>query len=323
MQSTIVVIAICVVVANAQLFDLNEERFNAADEERVVSLTLDCVCSPTSREPAAGAKNAISAAIAVEGTQRLDAFNKCAKDYSYEDCINADAALRAPNDQPIADTLCSYVKPSGRNVVDAGNNYVKTVAACDMDEKTESKSTDDAPEGNGEVAAEGQVVKESDKSSKKGVDPKAVNPNFEGCVAVEHLRGYVLQHSRNLRRHVLCAREFCATPNHALIVDGRWTSMKRLCRVEWRCVGSVKYVNNLDVFANRRVRYNQHIIITPYDLRFPRWGVWLVQAIGYLLNVRALATCVAAGAVALVAYTTSRYGDMALSPLRVLTRPVN
>ncbi len=51
----------------------------------------------------------------------------------------------------------------------------------------------------------------------------------EGCVAAEHLKGYSLQHKTNLWRGVLCSRGFCATPNHAIIVGGKLTSLKKLC----------------------------------------------------------------------------------------------
>lgn len=103
-------------------------------------------------------------------------------------------------------------------------------------------------------------------------------PLNEGCVAVEHLAGYVLQHKEHLWRRVLCANDFCATPNHAIIVDGISTSMKRLCADEWQCVESVKLVNNLDIFANRRAVVSSRITVTPYDLRFPKLLVWVAQA---------------------------------------------
>lgn len=54
-------------------------------------------------------------------------------------------------------------------------------------------------------------------------------PMNEGCVAVEHLRRYVMQYYWNLRRTVLSYNNFCATPNHAIIFDGEYTSIKRLC----------------------------------------------------------------------------------------------
>ena len=127
------------------------------------------------------------------------------------------------------------------------------------------------------------------------ITPSVVN---EGCVAVEHLTGYKLQHASHLRRNVLCARGFCATPNHAIIVDGEWTSMKRLCAARWDCVRSVKLVNNLALFANRRALVNGFITVTPYDDRFPRAAVWVAQAMEYVWNsISASSLLVLAGTV--------------------------
>lgn len=121
----------------------------------------------------------------------------------------------------------------------------------------------------------------------------------EGCVAVEHLEGYVLQHRSHLRRPVLCAHGFCATPNHAIIVAGRMTSMKVLCNKEWSCVRSVKMVNNLKLAANRRAKVNDLITVTPYDLRFPKVGVWALQMAEDALHITVAS--VAAAAVAVLA----------------------
>lgn len=105
----------------------------------------------------------------------------------------------------------------------------------------------------------------------------AHRPRNEGCVAIEHLRGYALQHPNHLRRHVLCYDNFCATPNHAIIVDDRYTSMKRLCANQWQCVESQKLVNNLKIAKNRRVQVSARIVVTPYDLRFPKAASWVAQ----------------------------------------------
>lgn len=106
----------------------------------------------------------------------------------------------------------------------------------------------------------------------------ASNPANEGCVAIEHLASANgLQHSRNLWRTTLCADGFCATKNHALIVDGVWTSMGRLCGGEWRCTEEGRWVNNLKIAKGTRLQYDEHIVITPYDVRFPIAGIWFVQ----------------------------------------------
>lgn len=128
----------------------------------------------------------------------------------------------------------------------------------------------------------------------------------EGCVAIEHLSGYTLQHPEHLVRPVLCAEGFCATPNHAIIVEGVWTSMKNLCRDEWQCVRSVKLVNNLKAMANRRALINKRIVVTPYDLRFPRWGVWVVQSLEDLINVSGV-SAFACAITALVVFTATQF----------------
>lgn len=130
--------------------------------------------------------------------------------------------------------------------------------------------------------------------------PQRIN---EGCVAIEHLEGYVLQHATHLLRPVLCARGFCATPNHALIMNGEWTSMKRLCTNKWSCVRAVKLVNNLKLSANRRAVINEDIVVTPYDIRFPVWAVWVVQIGEDILSVLCSSMALGVAAAALAAYS--------------------
>lgn len=291
-MNRLTILLLLFVVVRGQLFDLNEEKFKASNS-RVVSAALDCVCSPTSRKYAAGARVAIRSAIdsGSDGIKRLNAFNKCVDDFSHEDCINADASFRAKQNESVTDTLCSFVNPSGRNIVDAGNGNVRTVAACDMVDETSSTINDNSI-GNGDDMTNNDVTKDANGNGKKPMDPKEAQSGWEGCIAVEHLKGYKLQHSRNLARQVLCSDfGFCATPNHALIVKGQWTSMKRLCVEHWKCVRTVKFVNNLDVFMNRRVELRDFgITLTPYDIRFPRFGVWLVQSIGWLLDLKVISS---------------------------------
>lgn len=110
-------------------------------------------------------------------------------------------------------------------------------------------------------------------------------PTDEGCVAIEHLEGYVLQHPVHLMKPVLCAHDFCATPNHAIIVDGEMTSMKRLCATKWECTKTVKLVNNLRITANRRAVVSDRITVTPYDLRVPKIVIWVVQIAEQLFSL--------------------------------------
>lgn len=108
----------------------------------------------------------------------------------------------------------------------------------------------------------------------------------EGCVAVNHLKGYVLQHHTHLLRPVLCFSGFCATPNHGIIVDGAYTSMKNLCSSgKWKCICQTKWVNNLKLAVNRRAVISEHFIITPYDVRFPKVAIWAVQMLEDVCNM--------------------------------------
>lgn len=110
----------------------------------------------------------------------------------------------------------------------------------------------------------------------------ALKAKNEGCVAIEHLAGLKLQHLRNLKRPVLCHEGFCATPNHAIIVQGvGYTSMKRECSRtgKWHgeCTRDEKLVNNLRLFYHREIKINEEITITPFDFRYPKAAVWAVH----------------------------------------------
>lgn len=72
----------------------------------------------------------------------------------------------------------------------------------------------------------GDAMGASGTNVTNGAASKSMN---EGCVAVEHLKGYALQNRYDSSRPVLCFREFCATPNHPLIIHGKYTSMKIIC----------------------------------------------------------------------------------------------
>ncbi len=104
----------------------------------------------------------------------------------------------------------------------------------------------------------------------------------EGCVSVHHLQGYALQHKADLARNVLCSRGFCATPNHAIIVGEKWTSIRKLCAKEWVCTKHRMMVNNLDIFVNRRANAGQGVVNTPHDILFPICFTWIAQGIGKL-----------------------------------------
>lgn len=119
-------------------------------------------------------------------------------------------------------------------------------------------------------------------------EPTSNNPLNEGCIAVIHLQGAKLLYRNNLHRTVLCEGSICATPNHALIVDGEWTSMQKICDSgRWSCVRTTKYVNNLRISHNRRITIAPGVIATPYDVRYPRIASVLAQFVvnvGYLFQ---------------------------------------
>lgn len=281
-----------------------------------------------------------------EDAMAAERFRSCVDNNSYEECVNADAAIRRGECYPNCRSFCAFYEPTWESI----NQDGARAPACDTDpkfrstqpeivagkpetpsairptpspsrkpvaapgaENSENKekenSTENQESGNSEVITNGTLPEPSgqpDASSDPGSSPGPVN---EGCVAIEHLQGYTLQHVNHLQRSVLCAHGFCATPNHAIIVEGEWTSMKHLCANKWDCVKSVKMVNNLKAIANSRAVFNDLITITPYDLRFPRWGVWLVQFaedIYELVGATALITSVSAALIAMVAAVTSK-----------------
>lgn len=189
----------------------------------------------------------------------------CSKKFSYSKCINADAALRGAGNE----SLCSWDSRTLRNI---GPEFfgkpdtLVTLGKC----RTSRLSK----------------VYGSSFDSRGGHQLRAKGSANEGCVAVHHLSGYVLQHRTNLIRPVLCSRGFCATPNHAILLRGVLTSMRNLCgSSEWKCVNALMPVNNLKVTVNRRARFSNDIIITPYDIRFPKFATWIVQILENVLEV--------------------------------------
>lgn len=84
--------------------------------------------------------------------------------------------------------------------------------------------------------------------------------------------------------------------------------MKQLCQT-WRCVRTVKLVNNLKVFTNSRFdardgNTNTIITVTAFDYRYPRWCVYVIHIVqhfgiasysSFALGVLALALFVMVG----------------------------
>ena len=229
-----------------------------------------CLCSPTGANPPSAAVEKTRKAIESldKPFSSFDSFTWQASclNTSITDCINADASLRDKVKTP----LCSYDAESGGNLY----TYVD-----------ENKREDGLA-----------VVQKCDVIS------RTYGLGNEGCVAVEHLKGYVLQHRHHLMREVLCGRGFCATPNHAIIVQGRTTSMKELCSTEgWECISTRKLVNNLKIAENTRAVAGD-VTITPYDIRFPVAAIWAVQIFedGFSLISSAAALAVAVAMVLLL-----------------------
>lgn len=171
-------------------------------------------------------------------------------------------------------------------------NPTKTPAPATDTSSATTSTTSTNPAETPPVSAtpEGNTSADANTETANAVDEPATSPSArvnEGCVAIEHLQGYALQHSSHLWRPVYCTRGICATKHHALIVDGVYTSMKQLCARE-DCVQTSKYVNNLNVFKNRHVQIAPGVIATPYDVRFPQFAIWLVQGVQYSLTLVAI-----------------------------------
>ena len=86
--------------------------------------------------------------------------------------------------------------------------------------------------------------------------------------------------------------------------------MKTLCtQGGWRCIRQTKWVNNLKLAANRRLRVNDRIVVTPYDVRFPKAAVWAVQIVEDVWNLVSSAMVVG-GVGAAAAVFLRRFDDL-------------
>jgi len=234
-----------------------------------------CYCSPNGalKEPKVIEVLETMLQLINETTSQEEAnedLKACAKNFSYTRCINADAHLRGKFNT----SLCRWDRITGRNVGPdfMGNTtgYV-TVGQCRKTDGLDILGPFVQDEGTASVfAAETR---------------KAVSMN-EGCVAVKHLVGYKLQHMRHLLRPVLCHNGFCATPNHAVYYNGRYTSLKVLCESPGIvCDDSQMEVNNLKISAGYlRVRVTAEFEVTPFDFRFPWWAAYIAQGVEDVLE---------------------------------------
>lgn len=123
--------------------------------------------------------------------------------------------------------------------------------------------------------------------------PRAI----EGCVDVSHLRGYFLHYKRHVRSPVLCVDfhsdvlkdqgDFCATPNHGIIVKGKYTCMREMCtdKGAWNCSMDLRWVNNLKSHINNRAVGTNGIVITAFDVRLPKVLIWVLHILQDLVTL--------------------------------------
>lgn len=249
----------------------------------------------------------------------IDMWEACISNWDPEQCVNADVSLRVDGG---GSSFCKFQEKTWSNIIGdkvahrcdlsevlasedrsivTGKAERKTVQRSSESPTPSPSKKSSPPKPQGGNTSTNEMATTTTTTGEEGETPlptstptpfpssapkknttETTNNGNEGCVAVEHLQGYAMQHRSHLVRPVLCSVRFCATPNHAIIVNGSWTSMKRLCDGTWECIRSVKLVNNLNVYKNRRAVVGD-ITITPYDLRFPRAGVFLVQALERLM----------------------------------------
>lgn len=289
------VFADAAVVAKSPVKDPEEAVIKNDDVVRLKGGLVECPCSPTTRgfrkdevlpEGRAALMELVSSLGAIGNNNTIAAseatalYDECAATHGHEACVNWDASSIFMGDA----SLCMSDRATGRNVVKKDAMSVHTVGACDLRDDMKSPASS--------LRQIDNVNEPDSRVIPVPTEFPEVDSIFEGCVAIEHLPGVGLQHAAHLRRRVLCWNRFCATPNHAIIVDGKWTSMKAMCSAggEWNCTRTIKRVNNLSVAYNTRYRYNRRIVITPYDSRFPRALMWLAQIIEDLIYFVGVAT---------------------------------
>lgn len=255
-----------------QIKDRNEETIRK-NSTRLSIAPLRCSCSPSYRGYSEETYNLLKVGMdSINLPQRENSeitaeqkkvieknMQYCFERDGAEACVNADEKLRSEGSN-----YCMFDKETGKNLYfNNSSPFLFTAAPCDSD-----------------VATKSNICKLRKHGCKQ-------LPKNQGCVAVEHLQGHTLQHKKHLNRSVMCWEGFCATPDHALLVDDKWTSMKKLClpRGKLNCSEALKLVNNLKVYGAARIQYNHRIVITPYDDRFPRIAIWIVQVIEDIVDL--------------------------------------
>lgn len=259
-----------------------------ANSQRIVKGLLTCDCSPTSQAPEEYSIAIVKAILSYKHTSeaRVRAEFAVCNQKSKQSCVNADESFR---NKGFNHSICTYDKNTGQNVFPTKSGTYRILGRC----RTQNLSFNSGSSIDTDMVTANPPYPTPTTDAISSMTPvtqkAALKSKNEGCVAVEHLKGYALQHQYDLIRPVLCFEEFCATPNHALIIRGVYTSMNIICGKdgEWsgRCVSKERRVNNLRVIYHRSAIYNAHITITPYDIRFPIAAVWTVQIFQEVLRM--------------------------------------
>lgn len=248
-----------------------------------------CLCSATSRGYPSVEKESVARRVQeaydeylgqswknISETSRLtrllrQAFYEGREKFGMEGMVNFDAAVLRKQGPGI----CVFANDTGLNVP-FFNRTGDAKVSCEAEAFASSENQRAQFIGVGERLT--TVAPPRPPPSNSPAPSPKISIRNEGCVAAEHLEGHTMQHATHWLRPVLCARGFCATENHAIIFEGQWTSMRRLCDDgALECTTESRLVNNLKISRSRRVQFDDTIVITPYDARFPKWCVWLVQ----------------------------------------------
>jgi len=246
------------------------EAVFALKSPSIMNGPMSCACSATNRGYPKEALDIMKTGLdnLQEGVTKANIFDEsevealkehlekaalaCFKKFGTEACVNADKKLRKGGR-----FYCMHEMRNGKNV-HLKNKEFLTVGPCSSNIKTASTET------------------------------QLGDPINEGCVAIEHIKGYYTLHRNDMMRRVLCVPEidFCATPNHALLIDGKWSSLKKMCTKEgWECTEEERLVNNLNFLFRTRLRFNDRIVITPYDASWPIFCTAIAQIIEMTWNV--------------------------------------
>lgn len=242
----------------------------------VIKGICTCTCSATSAKVSSTALKMLRSALqklnsALNSTQLTSTIlselcsesqgrlTACSHIASMQECIDAEKILRPQYNT----SICTYRNDTKVNLKLVNGSYVVASTCFEQNSDTAAALADNRMASN------------------------------EGCVAIEHLNGYKLQHKRHMSRPVLCYDGFCATPNHGIYVKEKYTSMKEMCsKSGWKCNSQVKLVNNLKIIYNSHAKINKDITISAFDVRFPKTIIFVAQVLEDVLDMCAISTIV-------------------------------